>query len=186
VTSGLIRYYGTKNLHFITGSCYKRRPELGSPQHRDLFLKILEQTRRKYQFVVHGYVVMPEHFHLLITEPEKRDPSIVMKVIKERFTRQVNKERRLSLPSQSVRETTLIWQKRFYDFNVWSERKHVEKLRYIHRNPVKRGLVSRPEDWMWSSYRSYFYGEPGLVRVNFQEWKLEIKRVPLERFSGDS
>jgi putative transposase len=62
----------------------------------------------------------------------------------------------------------------------------VEKLRYIHRNPVKRGLVTRPEDWMWSSYRSYFYGEPGLVRVNFQEWKLEIKRVPLERFSGDS
>jgi REP element-mobilizing transposase RayT len=79
VTSGLIRYYGTRNLHIITGSCYKRRPELGSPLRRDLFLKILEQARRKYQFVVYGYVVMPEHFHLLTTEPEKGDPSIVMK-----------------------------------------------------------------------------------------------------------
>ncbi len=48
-----------------------------------------------------------------------------------------------------------VWQKRFYDFNVWTEQKHIEKLRYIHRNPVKRGLVDRPEQWEWSSFRSY-------------------------------
>jgi REP element-mobilizing transposase RayT len=56
-------------------------------RRRDLFLKILEETRRKYRFVVHGYVAMPEHFHLLMTEPEVGDPSVVMKVLKQRFAR---------------------------------------------------------------------------------------------------
>ena len=70
-----------------------------------------------------------------------------------------------------------VWQKRFYDFNVWSERKQVEKLRYMHRNPVKRGLVTQPEQWGWSSFRAYAYGERGRVRVNFQEWVVKIQRV---------
>jgi putative transposase len=75
-----------------------------------------------------------------------------------------------------------IWTKRFYDFNVWTARKHIEKLRYLHRNPVKRGLVESPEQWTWSSFRAYFYGEQGPVRVNFQEWPLEINRRPVQSF----
>ena len=71
MTRGLHRYYGAQDLHFITGSCYRREPELGTPPRRDLFLQILEQVRKRYGFVVLGYVVMPEHFHLLISEPEK-------------------------------------------------------------------------------------------------------------------
>src|SRR5271167_4100330 len=62
------------------------------------------------------------------------------------------------------------WQSRFYDFNLWGQQKEVEKLKYIHRNPVVRGLVASPEDWRWSSYRSYAYGEPGLVRINDWTW----------------
>jgi len=68
--SGLHRTYGTHHLHFITGSCYRRLPFLNSPRARDRFLAILDQTRQRYRFVVVGYVVMPEHVHLLITEPE--------------------------------------------------------------------------------------------------------------------
>jgi len=69
-----------------------------------------------------------------------------------------------------------IWQKRFYDFNVWSARKRAEKLRYMHRNPVERGLVASPELWRWSSFRAYFLGEPGPVRVNAWEiLKLTIR-----------
>ena len=60
-----------------------------------------------------------------------------------------------------------------------SARKHVEKVRYLHRNPVKRGLVERPEQWRWSSFRAYGYGETGAARVKFQEWALEIKRRPV-------
>lgn len=79
-----------------------------------------------------------------------------------------------------------IWQKRFYDFNVYTERKRVEKLRYMHRNPVKRGLVERPEQWKWSSFRAYAYGERGPVRVNFQEWKLQITSAPVRSFGDRS
>jgi len=65
-------------------------------------------------------------------------------------------------------EGGLLWQPRYYDFNVWSEAKRVEKLRYIHRNPVKRGLVQSPEDWAWSSYRHYLSGEEGVVEIESQ------------------
>jgi hypothetical protein len=56
----------------------------------------------------------------------------------------------------------------------------------MHRNPVKRGLVDYPEKWKWSSFRAYLYGERGLLRVNFQEWPLEIKRRPVENFNVES
>ena len=79
-------------------------------------------------------------------------------------------------------EPAPVWQKRFYDFNVRTEQKQIEKLRYMHRNPVKRGLVERPEQWEWSSFRSYLYQEAGLVRVKFQEWPLEIKARPVATF----
>jgi len=107
---------------------------MNSARCRDLFLHILEETRLKYRFVVHGYVVMPEHFHLLITKPEVKDPSVVMKVLKERFSRQVSHERRQAHAAQGRLWKDVaapVWQKRFYDFNVWTERKRVEKLRYM-------------------------------------------------------
>jgi hypothetical protein len=69
-----------------------------------------------------------------------------------------------------------IWQRRFYDFNVWTERKRIEKLRYMHRNPVKRGLVASPELWKWSSFRAYSLGEAGSVKVNAWEvLKMKIR-----------
>jgi hypothetical protein len=61
-----------------------------------------------------------------------------------------------------------IWQKRFYDFVVRSQAKRIEKLRYMHNNPVKRGLVLEPEQWKWSSYRWYAYGEREPVLINQQ------------------
>ena len=163
---------------------------LGTPQRRDLFLQVLEQARQRYRIVVVGYVVMPEHFHLLMSEPEDGDPSVVMKVVKQEFARIVHR-RGSEYPTHSHRTRmngapapAKVWQKRFYDFNVWTESKRIEKLRYMHRNPVKRGLVSQPEQWIWSSFRSYAYAEVGGLRVNFQEWPLEIKERARETFSG--
>jgi putative transposase len=57
------------------------------------------------------------------------------------------------------------WQPRYYDFNVFRQRKYVEKLRYIHRNLVKRGVVPSPELWRWSSFRDYYLGERGKVKI---------------------
>jgi REP element-mobilizing transposase RayT len=79
--SGLHRTYGAHHLHFITCSCYRRLPFLKPARSRDRFLAILEQVRKRYRFVVVGYVVMPEHIHLLITEPEMGSPSTVMQVL---------------------------------------------------------------------------------------------------------
>src|SRR5450755_2612532 len=166
----LKRFYGSGDLHFITCSCYRRQPLLGTPARRDLFLTVLEQVRKRYEFVVVGYVVMPEHIHLLLSEPQKKNPSTVMQALKLGFARRVlARERGRRNPGQGrLFEHTPqhIWQKRFYDFNVWSERKRIEKLRYMHRNPAKRGLVASPELWKWSSFRAYACGETGLVRVD--------------------
>ena len=180
----LRRYYGAGYLHFITTSCYQRQPLLGSARNRDLFLQVLEQVRRRYRFVVVGYVVMPEHIHLLVSEPERGNPSVVMQALKQGFARRLlgRLQRRHSHRQPSLWGAALgeahIWQRRFYDFVVWTERKRVEKLRYMHRNPVKRGLVLEPEQWRWSSYRHYAYREVGPVLVNEQK-KAELKvRVP--------
>ena len=166
----LHRYYGSGDFHFITCSCFQRQPFLGTPQRRDLFLRQLEQVRRRYRVVVLGHVVMPEHFHLLISEPQRGTPSTVLQALKLGFTRRVLGEwqRRRQTGQQELWEPMPhhLWQPRFYDFNVWSERKRIEKLRYMHQNPVKRGLVLEPQQWRWSSFRSYFCGDAGLVRIN--------------------
>ena len=168
---GLHRTYGAHHLHFISCSCYHRLPFLRTARRRDRLLSILEQTRRRYRFVVVGYVVMPEHIHLLITEPEVDTPSTVMQVLKQRTARallptrkRADARQRSLFPDATLR--TPFWQARFYDFNVWTTRKRVEKLRYMHRNPVKRGLVISPEQWRWSSYCFYLLDEAGPVRVN--------------------
>jgi hypothetical protein len=80
VPKGLIRIYGQGDWDFITCSCYHRQPLMSSASRRDLFLQVLEETRKKYQFIVAGYVVMPEHFHLLIGEPKTKNPSVVKQV----------------------------------------------------------------------------------------------------------
>src|SRR5271154_3039607 len=176
----LKRYYGAGDLHFLTFSCYHRKPLLGSPRRRDLFLTVLERTRRRYQFVVVGYVIMPEHVHLLISEPQLKNPSTVMQAIKIGFARRVlTQEKRKHDPRQAglfARVPQHIWQKRFYDFNVRTERKRIEKLRYMHRNPVKREVVTSPELWRWSSFRAYFLAEVGPIAIN--QWdvlKLKIR-----------
>ena len=167
----LKRFYGSGDLHFITCSCYHRRPLLGSPSRRDLFLKVLEEVRQRYLFVVVAYVVMPKHFHLLISEPEIGDPSVVIQSVKIGFARKV-----IHRDGDSGSGTAApIWQRRFYDFNVWGREKRVEKIRYIHRNPVRRGLVNNPEDWKWSSFRAYAFNEAGPVVVN--DWSVLKMKV---------
>jgi putative transposase len=180
----LHRYYGAGYSHFITTSCYQRLPLLASPGKRDLLLRVLEQVRRRYRFVVVGYVVMPEHVHLLISEPERGDPSMVMKALKQGFARRLLLRLRRAPDSkqmalwQAPLERGRIWQPRFYDFVVFSEHKRVEKLRYIHRNPVKRGLVLEPHQWAWSSFRHYAFDEPGPVLVNEpQKAELRVRKV---------
>ena len=125
---------------------------------------------------------MPEHFHLLISEPEKDNPSVVIQALKLGVIRRLfptspkTREKLDALKLFDDSAPSHFWQRRFYDFNVWSARKHREKLRYIHRNPVKRGLVETPDQWRWSSFRAYAFGETGPVVVN--DWSRVKMKVP--------
>jgi putative transposase len=154
---GLKRYQEARCLHFVTFSCYYRAPRLGTTRTRDIFEQTFEDTRKWYGFYIAGYVVMPEHVHLLLTEPERTPLSVSLQMLKQ------NVARRLREP-----EGGPLWQPRYYDFNVWSYAKHTEKLRYIHRNPVRRGLVQSPEEWAWSSFRHYLSGVEGTVEIESQ------------------
>jgi putative transposase len=158
----LRRHYGQGDLHFITFSCYRRRPLLGTARARDRFLKILQEVRCRHEFRLVGYVVMPEHVHLLLSEPARKNPSKILQVLKQKVARALLRKRRrtasgqLTLPFEgSQAEEAHFWQRRFYDFNVWSEKKLKEKLEYMHANPVQRKLVQHPRDWPWSSWAHY-------------------------------
>ncbi|HEV2387142.1 MAG TPA: transposase [Candidatus Acidoferrales bacterium] len=175
MTKGLRRFYGHQDLHFITCSCYHRLPLLATSSARDGFAATLNEVRVLYSFGLVGYVVMPEHFHLLMTEPEKGTPSTVLQVLKQRTSRRMQGEETPPFPKLPERMGHRIgpghalpqfWQRRFYDFNVWSQGKISEKLDYMHMNPVSRGLVADPKDWPWSSYGFYARGDAGLVRID--------------------
>jgi putative transposase len=167
---GLKRYYGQHDLHYITFTCYRRAPLLRSVRARNLFVKVLGQVRDAYGFALVGFVVMPEHVHLLIGEPAKGTPSTVLQVLKQRVARRLRRRRRAAgqLQFRFGDEDALpqFWQRRFYDFNVWSRKKRIEKLGYMHMNPVKRGLVSSPRNWLWSSYAWYEGKDDGIVRID--------------------
>jgi len=116
---------------------------------------------------------MPDHVHLLISEPPKVTPSVVLKALKQRVSRDLRKNKRrvseaqLRLPFMSADAgLSRFWQPRFYDFNVYSRRKKREKLEYMHANPVNRGLVRNPGGWMWSSFLFCEKGERGLVPID--------------------
>ena len=187
---GLLRFQEARCLHFVTFSCYRRAPLLGTPEARDIFEQVLERTRQWYGFYVSGYVVMPEHVHLLVSEPDRGNLATALQMLKQNVSRELRKiarpvhpETPRPVPAKNAgtrtghprlmnREmrtgNTPFWLERYYDFNVWSKEKFTEKLRYIHRNPVHRGLVDRPEDWAWSSFRHYATGVEGLVEIESQ------------------
>ncbi len=124
---GLKRYQQAHHLHFITFSCYHRAPLLATPEARHIFERTLERVRDWYGCYIAGYVVMPEHVHLLISEPDRSTLAVAIQMLKQNTAHQL--QRFAGSP---------FWQARYYDFNVWSESKRIEKLRYIHRNPVER------------------------------------------------
>jgi len=103
---------------------------------------------------------MREHFHLLISEPKTGSVSVALQVLKQRVARRCRKQRKdtSQMAFWDTQPARAFWQRRYYDFNVFRERKHVEKLRYIHRNPVKRKLVASPELWRWSSFSRLLAG----------------------------
>jgi len=198
---GLKRFQETGHSHFVTFSCYHRRPLFTADPAKRVFEAALERVRRSFRLYVYGYVVMPEHVHLLVSEPERGELADALKSLKQGVSRRLisgapfkpavglsgdHPERRPIAGAPFKPAVGLsgdhpehFWQKRYYDFNVRNYRQFVEKLRYIHRNPVKRGLCERPEDWEWSSFRQYATGCEGRVEIEC-EWTARRR----ERMAG--
>src|SRR5690349_22755354 len=89
----LKRFYGRNGLHFVTFSCYRRRPYIGTIRARNRFVSILDQVRARHKFALIGYVLLPEHVHLLISEPVQGNPSKVMQVLKQRVSRSLRRRK---------------------------------------------------------------------------------------------
>jgi putative transposase len=149
----LHRFQNSGHLHFITFSCRHRQQLLGRPESRTTFQQALEAMRIRSAADIYGYVVMPEHVHLLLSEPRDQSLAAAIQGLKQATAHFIG-PRNCSL-----------WDPRYHDFNVLSNYKRVEKLRYLHRNPVRRGLVADPGDWQWSSFHQYATHEAGIVRL---------------------
>jgi len=176
---GLYRIHNSGQAHFITFSCYRRQPFFHDARTYDLFPVCLERMRQHFQMLVYGFVVMPEHVHLLLSEPEKRTLADAVHFLKLSFTKRLRSQVSAQKTGANLGHGSSgsFWQRRYYDRNVRDHREFVAALKYIHRNPVKRGLVEKPEDWPWSSYRHYALDEPGIVTVE-SPWAVYKRKHP--------
>jgi len=169
------RFNDNSYVHFVTTRTYESRPYFRNEEFCRILMDELGFYAEKYGFSLLGYVIMPDHVHLLLwwDKVEKPDLNIskIMQGIKGATARQIiglttgRLEHMLQPCSMTVPKSTRshkrklryrLWQHGFYDFNIYAEEKLVEKLNYIHHNPVKAGLVSLPDDYKWSSYKLYF------------------------------
>ncbi|MBS0191502.1 MAG: transposase [Phycisphaerales bacterium] len=150
------REHGTR---FITFSCFRRLPLLGKAGARNIFVESLYEAREQFGFALYAWVIMPEHVHILMHTRSKAPMATILKSIKLKTSIRILtrwKELRAPIllkilgPTGSPR----FWQPGGgFDRNVRDNDEFMRELRYVHRNPVKRGLVEKPEWWEWSSCR---------------------------------
>ena len=214
--SNLRRFHQSGQSHFVTFSCYRRRQNFITSTDYDLFLVCLKDMRRRFALSIYGYVVMPEHVHLLLSEPKRLTLADAVHYLKLSFVKRLRSPKRSkqtvtcgapgsdgvpgsrgapdsgspigpgsgrigvkgSRPPLGVNLGTSFWQQRYYDRNVRDWREFEVKLRYLHRNPVKRGLVDKPEDWKWSSLRHYALREKGRVEIE-SEWTARDRELAI-------
>jgi REP element-mobilizing transposase RayT len=135
-----VEYAGA--VYHITTRGNERKNIFKHDADRELFLDILQQTISRFHWVCHGYVLMSNHFHLLIETPEP-NLSRGMRQLNGRFTQEINRIHR---------RVGHLFQGRFKAILIEKEEYLLEVSRYIVLNPVRAGMVHRPDEWKWSSY----------------------------------
>jgi putative transposase len=182
--SRLRRHDEHGHIHFVTVSCCRRLQFFRHPTVRNSFIQAMIFVRQKHGIRWLGYVVMPEHVHLLVLPQvnARIEPTPISSVLHDlkgaagrlgkAALRDVwRRDRSLGTPPLDAwafgNGPKPFWKPRGYDFNVTSEDKVLEKLQYIHANPIRRGLVENPEEWPWSSYRFYELGDDSLISMDW-------------------
>jgi putative transposase len=170
-----------KNLvHYVTCVTYQRVPVFRNDQICSLFIEALSETRTKDPFKLVGYVLMPDHFHLL-TNPIALDITRIIGKLKGRSASKILKHlrtesetntlKRLALPrTLSSGQTHAVWMKDFSSIDIWSHKFLRQKLHYIHMNPVRAGLCDHPAKWRWCSYHAYLPHKPASVPIEV-DWR---------------
>ncbi|TAM83659.1 MAG: hypothetical protein EPN47_05995 [Acidobacteria bacterium] len=168
-------------LQFITSSVYRRAPLFRSERFCRCFADTLAEARKATGSLLIGWVLMPDHFHLLLKPESAEATSRIIQRLKSRTATSILKElrenqdrkwrrkmlARLALPPAVHDESHhRLWQRRFYPYGIYSEKKQLEKLDYMHHNPVARRLVSSPGEWSWSSWRFYFLEDSTLIAMD--------------------
>ena len=148
--------YGKGHLHLVTCVCFRRLPKLGEEKHRDVFVRLVEEVRVKFRFTIVGYVVMPDHFRLLMREPEIDTAANAVEMIQARYRRRYNSSARLD---------EQVWESRWQDAHVVGAEAVAARLAQMHAEPVKAGLVASAEEWPWSSAPAYAGMPEGVITV---------------------
>jgi len=171
-----IKHFNTPfEAHELTFTCYHRKPFLGVDRTRVWFLEALEKARTKHGFHLWAWVLMPDHVHLLIWFPEEEYAvEQVLQSLKQSVSRRALIYLRKHKPEGLAQLATgqkvtpyRFWQAGpGYDRNIFSKRALGNSVLYLHNNPVRKGLVTYPEDWPWSSYRAWHDLPEALVRLD--------------------
>ena len=147
---------------FVTFSTHRRMPVLTNDRFRKIVVDSIDHTRQEFRFRMIAYVLMPEHVHLVLLPNKDTEVGRLVGEIKRISSKRIH-ELLSGQRSDLGRVFTVIrdgeqrfafWKRRCYDHNCRSEESVWQKVNYCHNNPVKRGLVPKPEDWVWSSYWS--------------------------------
>ncbi len=188
----MVRRDEPNGVRFVTASCYRRLALFNNDRIKDVFVSALAQTREQHRFELFAWVLMPEHFHLLLRpmrgEGEVALPKLtpILVTLKQGVSQRVlHRWKELNAPVLT-RITTPSGGARFwqpgggFDRNVRSPEEFSREVAYIHRNPVERGLVARPEHWPWSSVH-WWLGQrdgpvncdppPGSARIAWEQWR---------------
>ncbi len=160
--------------HYLTFSCHQNKNYLRKDRTRKWFIEALFQARAKHKFELWGWVIMPNHIHLLILPQHGGKICEILKSIKQPIARKASNwlrkktcSSRLEHATPTYTQVIRFWQRGGgYDRNIYSVEEIYEKLNYLHRNPVRQGLVNHPDEWFWSSFRAYEYGMNKPININ--------------------
>ena len=174
------------HVHFLTFSCYRQLPFFKSDRTKEWLIEAIAKAREKHDFALLAYVIMQEHAHLLIQPPAlDYDISAILKATKQAVARRAKRFleeenlgwlKKLTVKSGS-REVFRFWQAGpGYDRNIRDENELLEKIQYVHNNPVKNGLAATPEGWIWSSAGWYLDRRGGKITIDTITDKLGLVR----------
>ena len=174
----LHHYDNLNTARFVTFCCYHRQKLLTAPSVIETFLEALSNARDIHKFRLLGYVIMPEHVHLVIHPQMETKLGPLIGEIKSKSAAKIITGNVISLPDICLKivdgkQKYSFWQPRCYDHNCRTPETVLEKINYCHNNPVRQGLATEPGDWRWSSYNWYVGKKDVAIEIDkFEELAL--------------